>query len=195
VGSAASRRLLPEGLALTGLAAEPDCLRIRATTETPRAHCPVCGRRSARIHSRYGRAIADLPWRELAVRLEIRARKFFCDEPSCERRIFCERLPDVAAHARKTDRLEEALLAIVLELGGRSGAGLARELGFVVGRDALLLWAKRSVPAHLGKVRMLEVDDLRRETDCGRGREVRWRRHPGELRRDIPLQAGAGDLP
>ena len=51
----------------------------------------------------------------------MRARRFFCDEASCERRIFRERLPDVAARARRTDRLEEALLAIVLELGGRAG--------------------------------------------------------------------------
>ena len=53
--------------------------------------------------------------------LEVRARRFFCDEASCERRIFCERLPEVAARARKTDRLEEALLAVALELGGRAG--------------------------------------------------------------------------
>src|SRR5215208_5837738 len=41
-------------------------------------------------------------------------------------------------HARKTVRLEEALLAIALELGGRAGARLALELGIVAARDALL---------------------------------------------------------
>lgn len=40
--------------------------------------------------------------------LEVRARKFFCDDVGCERRIYCERPPDVAARARKTDRLEGA---------------------------------------------------------------------------------------
>ena len=64
--------------------------------------------------------------------LEVRARRFFCDEASCERRIFCERLSEVAARARKTDRLEGALLAIVLQLGGRAGARLAAELGLLV---------------------------------------------------------------
>ncbi len=160
MGTAASRRLLPEGFAVTDLAAEPDGLRIRAMTEAPHACCPVCGHRSGRIHSRYGRIIADLPWRGLSVKLEVRARRFFCDEPSCERKIFCERLPDVAVRARKTERLEEALLAIVFELGGRAGARLARELGLIVGRDALLWRAKRSVPAHVGKVRVLGVDDF-----------------------------------
>ena len=85
---------------------------------------------------------------------------FFCDEASCERRIFCERLPDVAARARKTSRLEEALLAIVFELGGRAGARLAAELGLAVGRDALLRRAKRAPLPGIGKVRVLGVDDF-----------------------------------
>ena len=86
--TAASRGLLPKGFVV-----EPDGLRIRATTEAPRARCPVCGSRSARVHSRYGRSIAGLLWCGLAVKLEVRGRKSFCDEPSYGRRIFCERLP------------------------------------------------------------------------------------------------------
>ena len=39
---------------------------------------------------------------------------------------------EVAAHARKTRRLEEALLAIAFELGGEAGARLAHKLGLLV---------------------------------------------------------------
>lgn len=84
----------------------------------------------------------------------------FCGNATCERRIFCERLPEIAAYARKTDRLEEALLMIVLELGGRAGARLAAELGLVVGRDALLSRAKRAAPTGDGEVRVLGIDDF-----------------------------------
>jgi len=36
----------------------------------------------------------------------LRARKFFCDNRACERRIFCERFaPAVAPYARMTARL------------------------------------------------------------------------------------------
>jgi transposase len=95
------------------------------------------------------------------VKLEVRARRLFCDERACERKVFCERLPDIAAHARKTGRLEEALLAIAFELGGRAGARLAAELGLVVGRDALLRRAKGApLPDLGGKVRVLGVDDF-----------------------------------
>ena len=56
-----------------------------------------------------------------------------------------------APRARKTGRLEEALLVIVLELGGRASARLAEELGLLVGRDALLSRAKRAAPASAGR--------------------------------------------
>ncbi len=113
------------------------------------------------MHSRYRRTVADLPLRGVPVTLRVRARRFFCENPGCERRIFCERLPEVAAYARKTSRLEEALLAIALELGGRAGARLAAELGLLVGRDALLARAKGAPLAHLGgKVRVLGVDEF-----------------------------------
>jgi transposase len=48
-------------------------------------------------------------------------RKFFCDVPTCERKIFAERLPDVArVHARGTDRQREALELIAFALGGEA---------------------------------------------------------------------------
>lgn len=122
--------------------------------------CPLCDRDSSRIHSRYLRTVSDLPWHGISVELKVRARRFFCDEPSCERRIFCERLPDVATRARKTSRLDAALLAIVLELGGRAGSRLAEELGLVVGRDGLLRRARSAPLPNGGKVRVLGVDDF-----------------------------------
>lgn len=124
------------------------------------ARCPVCQRPSSRTHSRYVRTVHDLPWRGVRVAICVRARRFFCDNEGCEKAIFCERLPEIAAHARKTNRLEEALLAIVLELGGRAGARLAAELGLLVGRDALLWRAKRAAPFGAEEVRVLGIDDF-----------------------------------
>jgi transposase len=156
----ATHELLPEGLYLESLSIETGRVSISAASETRRSRCPLCGRGSSRVHSRYSRSVSDLPWHGITVELEVRARRFFCDGASCERRIFCERLPDVSARARKTGRLEGALLAIVFELGGRAGARLAEELGLVVGRDALLRRAKSASLPDGGKVRSLGVDDF-----------------------------------
>ena len=156
----ATHELLPKGLDLENLSIETGRVSISLSSGTSRSFCPLCGRGSSRVHSRYSRTVSDLPWHGISVTLEVHARRFFCDEPSCERRIFCERLPEVAARARKTMRLEEALLAIALELGGRAGARLALELGIVAARDALLRRIKAAPLPEVGKVRVLGVDDF-----------------------------------
>lgn len=156
-----TQRLLPEGLEPAGVVPGPSGNTLRTRATAPSAKCPACCLSSGRVHSRYTRTVSDLPWRGVRVTLEIRARRFFCDEPSCERAIFCERLPEVAARARKTGRLEEALLAIAFELGGEAGARLARELGLSVSPDVLLYRVRRAASGSGNeRVRVLGVDDF-----------------------------------
>ena len=152
--------LIPKGLRTEQLSIEPGSVTISVASVEPSARCPVCGRPSRRVHSRYVRKLADLPWHGAPVILHAGVRRFFCDVASCGRGIFCERLPEIAPRARNTGRLEKALLAIVLELGGRAGARLADELGLLVGRDALLSRVKNAIPTDAGKVRVLGVDDF-----------------------------------
>jgi transposase len=157
------RRLVPKGLEVERLVASTEGGRVSVRTRTiaARVRCPECGAPSSRVHSRYTRTVADLPWRGIAVTtLEVRTRRFFCDREGCERRIFCERLEEVAARARKTARLEEALLAIAFELGGEAGARLARELGLLVSPDTLLRRIENTPRPEAGKVRILGVDDF-----------------------------------
>src|SRR5829696_4637326 len=155
-----SHELLPKGLELESLSLETGHVSICAQSGASRGTCPLCGHGSSRVHSRYVRTVSDLPWHGICVTFKIRARRFFCDEASCERKIFCERLEEVAARARKTDRLEAALLAIALELGGRAGGRLAVELGIVAARDTLLRRIKGAPLPEVGKVRVLGVDDF-----------------------------------
>src|SRR6266446_5524538 len=101
--------LLPETTALCLAACHVDhtaaqiTLLVRSTqTSVP---CPLCATPARRIHSRYTRTLADLPWADYRVRLQLRVRKWFCRNRSCRRRIFTERLPAVAAPwARRTLR-------------------------------------------------------------------------------------------
>lgn len=156
----ASHELLPRGLKLESLSIETGRVSISVGSDSTRSPCPVCGHRSARAHSRYLRTASDLPWHGISVTLKIHARRFFCDDLSCKRRIFCERLPEIRPRARKTFRLEEALLAIALELGGRAGARLALELGIIAARDTFLRRIKATPLPEVGGVRVLGVDDF-----------------------------------
>jgi hypothetical protein len=100
----------------------------------------VHGTASARSHSRYVRTLADFPWQGIPVTLRLRVRRFFCEEPACERVIFAERLPRIVAHyARSTVRLDRWLDHVSFALGGEAGAKLLRELpGVKVSGDTLL---------------------------------------------------------
>src|SRR5690242_15293959 len=72
---------------------------ITAVVETKAAAvpCPICGHLARRVHSRYTRSVADVPWHTVSFRLDLHVRRFFCDWLACPRRIFTERLPGVVA--------------------------------------------------------------------------------------------------
>ena len=134
-------------------------LRVRSTQAT--ARCPLCTTRARRIHSDYERTLADLPWAQYRVRLQLCVRKWFCRKRHCRRRIFTERLPTVAAPwARCTLRLAQRLIALGVALGGAAAVYLCRRWDPGVSRNTLLRLLRQlplpfcSTPAVLG------VDDF-----------------------------------
>ena len=130
-------------------------------TTASQALCPRCGRMSPRVHSRYTRCVADLPWHGIAVKLELHTRRFRCQNTLCATSIFCERLPRVVAHyARKTVRLNAALELIGFTLGGEAGARLAKELGLAVSPDTLLRRLRLASTEEVKAPRVIGVDDF-----------------------------------
>lgn len=124
---------------------EQQQITLRVRTTSPTAVCPICGSTCSRIHSWYSRSLADLPWHNTPVRLQLQVRRFFCDVPTCPRRIFVEPIPTVAAvHARKTCRMLEGLGRIGLALGGQAGSRLGSQLGLCNSPDSLLRVAGRA---------------------------------------------------
>jgi transposase len=134
-------------------------LRVRSTQTS--APCPLCATPARRIHSDYERTLADLPWAQYRVYLQLRVRKWFCRNRACRRRIFTERLPTVAAPwARRTLRLAHRLGALGVALGGTAGGQLGHQWDLVVSRHTLLrLLRKLPLPA-LPTPRVLGVDDF-----------------------------------
>src|SRR5215218_7565503 len=161
---------VPELLNLTGVRVTGSAITLVAGTSSRVALCPVCGKRSARVHSRYTRTLADLPWQGIPVSVRLRTRRFFCDEGACRRAIFAERLPGVAAHyARRTERLDEWFTHVSFALGGEADSRLLKDLGVVVSGDTLLSHIRSMrLPSHQTP-RILSVDDFafRRGTRYG----------------------------
>ena len=134
----------PTCLHLQLLDASDHAITARVTSTSEDAECPLCHQRSARIHSRYARDVADLSWIDCAVRLELHVRRFFCPNPECARQIFTERLPTVVApYARRTTRLADVFTLIAFALGGEAGKKRAEGMKLSTSPDTLLRLIRR----------------------------------------------------
>ena len=158
-------RLLPDATTLRLEACAVDdttaqiTLRVRSTQTS--APCPLCATPARRIHSDYGRTLADLPWAQYRVCLQLRVRKWFCRNRHCRRRIFTERLPTIAAPwARRTLRLAQRLIALGRALGGNAGVQLGHAWGLVMSRNTLLRLLRRQPAPSFPTPRVLGVDDF-----------------------------------
>jgi transposase len=158
-----TRTILPdtEVLKLLYVRASGESITLVARTTRAEVCCPVCGTLSRKVHSRYVRTLADLPWQGIPVSVRLHVRRFFCDERSCERAIFTERLPGVVAHyARRTERLDELFTHVSFALGGEAGARLLGELGVRVSGDTLLEHIRSLDLGEARTPRILSVDDF-----------------------------------
>jgi len=123
--------------------------------------CPQCGELSRRQHSRYERHPLDLPWRGQIVHLRVHSRRWFCDTPTCRRKIFAERFDGaLARYARRTAVADDLLKTFALQAGGEGGARLARKAGVPVSPDTLLRLLHAMIDATVNVPRVLGVDDF-----------------------------------
>src|SRR2546428_2479952 len=157
-------RLLPDATLLHLEACEVDetaaQITLRVQSTQPSVPCPLCATPARRIHSDSGRTLADLPWAQYRVSLQLRVRKWLCRNRSCPRRIFTERLPTVAAPwARRTLRLAQRLIALGVALGGKAGVRLGHAWDVRVRRNTLLRLLRRQPEPEAPTPRVLGVDD------------------------------------
>jgi transposase len=152
--------LIPTGLSVLQVLPESDRITILTAAKSTRSACPLCGGASDRVHSRYIRTLADLPWQGRHVALRVRARRFRCATAGCRRRIFTERFAALAVpSARRTMRLGDAQRHIGLALGGEPGSRLAARLAMPVSGDALLRLIHRSALEPPATPRVIGIDE------------------------------------
>lgn len=156
-----SSTLIPAGLAVESVAAEDDIVLITVRAVSATSICPLCGVISQRIHSRYTRRVSDLPCAGRGIRLCLVARRFRCEEPHCERRIFAEWFDDdiLRTRSRRTVRLDGIVHCLGLALGGRPGASFARRLMLPVSNDTLLRTVRRRSRRPTEPLKVVGVDD------------------------------------
>lgn len=154
--------LLPDlpGFSIEQVALEGGMITVLAHSQTTTAPCPVCNQVSSRVHGRYTRHLADLPWSGRTVRLKVQVRRFVCLRRTCSRKTFAEALPALAErHARRTTRLTDLLLHVGLALGGEAGARFTSVLSVPCSADTLLRTIRRTPLPPIESPRSIGIDD------------------------------------
>lgn len=124
------------------------------------AICPFCQTLALRVHDRYSRQPADLPVVGCIVELNLIVRRFCCDNPTCQRRTFAERMPSlIASYARRTNHLLTAQRQVAFDLGGEAGARMLLNLGMPTSADTLLRLIRTAQEPETQTPRVLSVDD------------------------------------
>lgn len=142
------------------IALQPSRMVLHLEPVREAAPCPLCGTLSARMHSRYRRRAWDLPWSRWPVQLVVYARRFFCDDPGCQRRIFTETFPQVLApYARHTERLRMVLLELAHASGAEMAARVTKLLGCAISPDTLIR-RQRTEQFPIPSPRVLGVDEF-----------------------------------
>jgi transposase len=128
--------------------------------------CPDCGAQSKSRHGAYWRTLRDLSAQGVPVVANARLGRWRCRNQECGRRIFTERVPDLAApFARQTARLAEIVRLLGHSAGGRPSERLMGRLGMPVSDTTILAGLKRHARARsatgslASSVRVAGVDD------------------------------------
>ncbi|MEV7966849.1 transposase family protein [Sphaerisporangium sp. NPDC088356] len=136
-------------------------VRVKAATTEPTSECPACGCESARVRSRYERCLSDLPVAGQEVLLQMRVRRFFCDNTACAKRTFAEQIPGLTSrHGPCAAGLPSMLRTVALALGGRPGGRHTARLACAVGRSTLLRLSRSMPDPQVATPRVLGVDEF-----------------------------------
>jgi uncharacterized protein YehS (DUF1456 family) len=90
-----------------------------------KAICPECQTESTAVHSSYMRYPTDLAWADQMVVLNLKTKRFFCRNITCQKRTFAEQFPGILApYARRTNRVVERQQRVSLNTCARAAEKL-----------------------------------------------------------------------
>ena len=127
--------------------------------------CPGRGAQSKSRHSTYWRTLRDLSAQGAPVIVHARLGRWRCRNQQCDRLVFTERVPGLAApFARRTARLAGIVRLLGHSAGGRPSERLMRRLGMPVSDTTILAGLRkharaRSESSAVAAVRVAGVDD------------------------------------
>ena len=103
-------------------------VKIYASIKAKRSKCPKCEKYSNKVHDHYTRTLSDLPVFQNKTTIILKTRKFKCQNPQCNRKVFSEQTPYILRYSRRTKRVSKILDSLSIELTGKLGSMLSKQL-------------------------------------------------------------------
>ena len=146
-------------LKLQEIECSDNIIRIYASVKSRRSRCPSCGRYSKRVHDYYYRTITDLPVFQNKTVILLKTRKFKCGNNRCRRKVFSEHTPNIIRYSRRTRRATRILETLAIELTGRLGGIMSKQLLINVSSSTITRIAHSQQLSDIKQPRVLGVDD------------------------------------
>ena len=147
-------------MSIDELSLEEDSITMKVHALQTDADCPLCHQIARREHSHYYRTVAVLSVAGKPFHLRLYVRRFFCDNPDCQRQTFAERFPTfLLPFARRTQRSAHQQHHLGLALGGEAGARELCTLVMPLSADALLRLIRAAPQRAIAILRVVGIDD------------------------------------
>lgn len=114
-----------------------DTIYIYVASKRKEVQCPFCGHMSTQVHSTYERSFQDLPMQGKKVKIIIKNRKMFCNNPKCSHKTFAERFNWLADKSKKTKRLEDEIVRMSLNCSSTAAARFLSKNTVAVGKSTI----------------------------------------------------------
>jgi len=124
--------------------------------------CPNCGELSNTYRTYYTRKVQDLPMIDRQLFLNLKLKKFKCENNQCETNMFTEDISDlVAKNSRRTLRLDKLLTKVSLINSAEEGSRICKSQNIDVSGDTLLRLSKNwEITIEEDEIIAVGVDDF-----------------------------------
>jgi transposase len=150
---------LPE-IAINSVHVEDHRMEILAQIKGKYGICPICGKKSSRVHGSYYRRLQDLSVFSKEVTIKLHVKKYVCHNSQCDRKIFSQQLPSgLDRYSRRTNRVNEQLTKMSLEVSARKSSWISRLSMIPVSPSTCLRLASKCAILPRDEIRHIGIDD------------------------------------
>ena len=140
-------KLLAPDYTLKSFLIKQGCIVLKIQSAKGILRCPYCGKPSKKVHSMYEREVQDLPLQDNKTILLVGTRKMFCENENCSHKTFTEHHPFVVKNGKKTERLNQSILGISLEMSSVNASKSLKERCISVSKSSICEMLKKRAGA------------------------------------------------